>query len=293
MPKAPPAFQFYAADFLTATAEWTDEEVGIYLRFLLNQWINGSIPREFKRLSMLITANPEDLEKNHWPLIGQKFVEGKDGRLRNARLEEIKQQQIDYRKAQAKLGKKGAQKRWGRHDEPHSERYSDPSGDTISDPNGDSNGQKIALQSSSSFLKKEKRKKRKKVDWNGFAKCWSAYPKKKSKGQAEKNWEKINPGEQLVEKILSTIERAKKSDDWQKNQGEFIPYFSSWLNAKGWEDEFSVDMQSASTGTKKLNQLPLGKTCTDCGFFVKNCKGKYTTAKSKVCSVGPDKFHEK
>ena len=49
MPKASPAFQFYPADFLTATAEWTDQEVGIYIRLLANEWINESIPEDFRR----------------------------------------------------------------------------------------------------------------------------------------------------------------------------------------------------------------------------------------------------
>lgn len=70
-----------------------------------------------------------------------------------------------------------------------------------------------------------------------FKKFWEAYPKKRSKGQAEKTWKKINPDEQLVEIMIFTIERAKTSDDWLQDDGKFIPHPSTWLNAKGWEDE--------------------------------------------------------
>lgn len=72
---------------------------------------------------------------------------------------------------------------------------------------------------------------------NRFARFWAAYPKKRSKGQAEKAFQKINPSEQLLETMLASIAQAKTSDDWQKSNGQFIPYPASWLNAKGWEDE--------------------------------------------------------
>ena len=74
---------------------------------------------------------------------------------------------------------------------------------------------------------------------HSFTRFWEVYPKKKSKGQAEKAWVKIKPDEQLLEKILSTIEQAKTSVEWMKDGGQFIPYPATWLNAKGWEDEYN------------------------------------------------------
>ena len=80
---------------------------------------------------------------------------------------------------------------------------------------------------------------------NGFEKLWNSYPKKKSKGQAEKVFSKINPDEQLLAKMIATIERAKKSEDWIKEKGKYIPHPATWLNAKGWEDEEIVIDQPA------------------------------------------------
>ena len=74
-----------------------------------------------------------------------------------------------------------------------------------------------------------------------FAQFWACYPKKKSKGQAEKAWKKINPDEQLLATMIATIERAKKSDDWARDKGQYIPYPATWLNAKGWEDAFETE----------------------------------------------------
>ena len=69
-----------------------------------------------------------------------------------------------------------------------------------------------------------------------FTAFWDAYPRKKSKGKAEKAWLKIKPDEQLSTAIVSAVERAKTSADWQRDGGQFIPYPATWLNAKGWED---------------------------------------------------------
>jgi hypothetical protein len=73
-----------------------------------------------------------------------------------------------------------------------------------------------------------------------FDDFWAQYPKKRSKGQAEKTWVKIKPDEQLFKAIMAGLERAKTSVEWLKDDGQFIPYPSSWLNAKGWEDEYKT-----------------------------------------------------
>jgi len=70
-----------------------------------------------------------------------------------------------------------------------------------------------------------------------FDEFWAEYPKKRSKGQAEKTWVKLKPDEQLFEAIMTGLKRAKTSVDWAKNGGQYVPYPATWLNAKGWEDE--------------------------------------------------------
>ncbi len=72
---------------------------------------------------------------------------------------------------------------------------------------------------------------------NDFEIFWRAYPKRKSKGDAEKAFAKVRPDETLFATILAKIEESKTSDDWLKDDGKYIPYPATWLNAKGWEDE--------------------------------------------------------
>lgn len=70
-----------------------------------------------------------------------------------------------------------------------------------------------------------------------FGVFWKAYPKKKNKGQAEKVWVKLSPDSDLLQTILNAVEGAARSADWLKNDGQYIPFPATWLNAKGWEDE--------------------------------------------------------
>lgn len=93
------------------------------------------------------------------------------------------------------------------------------------------------------------------VTINSFESFWKSYPKKKSKGKAEQAWNKINPQNGLVEKILSKVELLKSSKDWKKDGGQFIPYPASWLNAKGWEDEIETVSNGVETAQQRLARL--------------------------------------
>ncbi len=88
-----------------------------------------------------------------------------------------------------------------------------------------------------------------------FDTFWSEYPKRKAKGNAEKVWAKLCPNEQLFETIMNGLKRAKTSDDWLKENGRFIPYPASWLNFKGWEDEYeneyTVAMEASTDATRR------------------------------------------
>ena len=98
-----------------------------------------------------------------------------------------------------------------------------------------------------------------------FERFWEAYPKKKSKGQAEKAWQKISLSEHLLETILSVIEIAKTSEDWQKENGKYIPYPATWLNAKGWLDEYTP----ANKKTVEKSGKPPCKKCGSVTYTIR------------------------
>lgn len=70
-----------------------------------------------------------------------------------------------------------------------------------------------------------------------FDEFWAAYPRKVGKGDARKSWAKLKPSATLHKKILASIADALESVDWQKDEGDFIPHPTTWLNRSGWEDE--------------------------------------------------------
>lgn len=79
---------------------------------------------------------------------------------------------------------------------------------------------------------------------------WKEYPKRQSKSESKTTWKKIDPDQQLLEKILISINQAKKTRSWIEKNGRYIPLPSTWLNNKRWEDEFDErDYKSA----KKTN----------------------------------------
>jgi hypothetical protein len=89
-----------------------------------------------------------------------------------------------------------------------------------------------------------------------FEAFWHAYPKKKSRGDAEQAFRVLNPDEQLVETMISTIRRARTSVDWTKERGKYIPYPAKWLRAKGWLDsEVEVDPVLAPFSEKSQNTI--------------------------------------
>lgn len=70
-----------------------------------------------------------------------------------------------------------------------------------------------------------------------FERFWHAYPKKQGKGAAEKAFRNINPSEELTDRMISAVDKARASDQWRRENGRFIPNPSTWLNQKRWEDE--------------------------------------------------------
>ena len=73
-----------------------------------------------------------------------------------------------------------------------------------------------------------------------FAEFWSAYPRKTAKREAWKVWSKLNGGRPNLEAILSAIALQKKSPEWKKENGRFIPHPATWLRQGRWEDEIKV-----------------------------------------------------
>lgn len=74
---------------------------------------------------------------------------------------------------------------------------------------------------------------------DGFDVFWKEYPRKIGKQIAFRSWEKLKKAKVLppIEKILQAVKQQIDSDQWQKDEGQFIPHPATWLNQGRWDDE--------------------------------------------------------
>ena len=210
----------YAQDFDMDTASWSCNALGAYIRLLNYSWINGSLPTDINSLSRIARLDGGNFKKC-WSLwLKGKFQEV-DGVLVNRRMEEEREKRAEYIKKQSLKGEKSGEVRRTRK-EPRF-NHGSTTVRTGRQPKGEPEvNSSFSFSSSLSF---------------SFESFYTLYPKKKAKGSAEKAWAKISPDNTLTEIICTAVKRAKKSKDWLKEKGKYIPHPATWLNAKGWEDE--------------------------------------------------------
>ena len=72
---------------------------------------------------------------------------------------------------------------------------------------------------------------------SAFDHFWSAYPKKVGKEAARKAFAKVKAP---IDTLLAAIEKQKRSAQWNKDNGQYIPNPATWLNQGRWEDEVGV-----------------------------------------------------
>ena len=90
-----------------------------------------------------------------------------------------------------------------------------------------------------------------------FEKWWQEYPKKKAKKAAFKAWQnaKDKPG---LDKLVKAVQIQRKSRDWNKENGRYIPHPATWLNQGRWED---VQEQSAGQAEPASGNWGEEKNC--------------------------------
>ena len=114
--------------------------------------------------------------------------------------------------------------------------------DTQNDtPSGTQTSRETATSKEYKNIKKERNKEKKKDNSlsgeTGFEVFYSAYPKKVAKPDALKAWLKLKPDDDLFREIITGLYKWIASDQWQRDDGRYIPYPATWLNHQRWEDD--------------------------------------------------------
>lgn len=249
-----PAFQLYVNDWLSSPhiTLMSPAEEGAYIRLLCYAWADPdcSLPDEDEILARLSRLG-EGWFKGGSINIRKCFVPhpAKQHRLVNLRLLTERQKQQEWRSKSRLGGILSGKSR--RSDAKGGSTTLEAKHGSLVEPNPNTSS-----SSSSSEIKNTLRVQRGTL-LNGqrftFEIFWRAYPKKRNKGQAERAWATLNADDVLVGFMLRKIEHAKQSAEWIKDRGKFIPYPATWLNAKGWEDEYDTPAIS----TSKQPRIPL------------------------------------
>lgn len=218
-----PAFLFYSADFLVGVMDLTDEETGQYIKLICLQHQKGrlkkeSIYRMFPNISDDVLA---------------KFEIDENGLYYNPRVEIEIEKRNKYIEAQRSNGAKGGRppKNAENPNETHGFNSAKANENPSENENINDNKNNIDVDNNLYFQQ-----------FNIF---WDLYPKKRDKKEALAIFLSLKPSEELFKAIIEAVELQKHSKQWEDKQ--YIPYPSTWLRGKRWEDEISLSEQSESS----------------------------------------------
>ena len=69
-----------------------------------------------------------------------------------------------------------------------------------------------------------------------FTTFWDEYPRKEAKKDAMKAWKQVKADKELTETIISAVKERIKTQEWQKDNGKFIPLAATYLRGERWKD---------------------------------------------------------
>jgi uncharacterized protein YdaU (DUF1376 family) len=220
----PPAFQFYADDFLAGVADMTQAEVGAYILLLCAQWNRGYIPVITERQRMLAHGDISD----H---VLSKFKVCEDGNLRNERMEIERAKQQAYKEKQSAKGQKSAEKRWGTHNQ--SVTTVTTAVTTAVQPSGlpKSNSPSPSPSPTNTPYSPPV------GDDPALVAIYEAYPRRTGRGPALKAIAKAAQATTPLELLEATQAYAAATASWQAEDREFIPHPATWFNQQRYLDD--------------------------------------------------------
>jgi len=197
---SPPAFQFYAADWLADSdvTMMTLEEEGAYIRALAFCWREGSIPADEKRLSVLLKGGSTEV----LVAVKQRFkISPFDSqRLVHGRLDLERKKQKEWREKSSEAGKKSGKVR---RDKKLNSEPTFNSGLDLVEPKANSSSSSLFSSSSSSPTTEKPKKQntsskpKKEPDprHTPFKKLLAEYWKYKNPANPEMPWDKPEAGQ--------------------------------------------------------------------------------------------------
>ena len=81
-----------------------------------------------------------------------------------------------------------------------------------------------------------------------FMKLWAIWPKKRRKARREavKAWDRLKASDELLNEMSAALAKQMEGVDWKRGIG--VPYPSTWLNGRRWEDEPDEPEEEEASG---------------------------------------------
>lgn len=226
-----PYMQFYVADYLADTAHLTTEEHGAYLLLLFSYWQTGK-PLKADRLAS-IARLPNERWTNVEQTLGEFFHISK-GTWTHFRVEADLDKVNQKSRNNSEAGKASAR---ARALAKQSLAEPDPTNVGTNAERSFNHARSRDTDTDTDTDQHQKTRSPQSADHVDFDHFWKLYPRKVGKQAAMKSWAKLKPDLILFAEIEQALFVAKRSPDWLKSAGQFIPHPSVWLNGRRWEDE--------------------------------------------------------
>jgi uncharacterized protein YdaU (DUF1376 family) len=250
-----PFCPWYVDDFIGGTTLYNAMMIGAYHLMLLHQWSYGYIPRDLTACQMIARCDQSTVERILCPPPPEqaKFVLHSCGGLINRRMAQIRNDRVAYMAKQRANALAGWQKR--RDGEPSDMPASMP---PHMPPHEKEHAPSICIPSPSPsplplappLAKKRTYRAILALDDPDFDRVWQAYPKKIGKANAARAWVNMKKHRVPVDDIIAKINALKSSDQWARDNGQFIPNPATWINRGGWHDEIEVTVEHKSRFTR-------------------------------------------
>ena len=83
-----------------------------------------------------------------------------------------------------------------------------------------------------------------------FEAFWASYPRKVGKDAARKAYASRAPTGDLHRRMLDAVALQRQSEQWRKQNGQFIPNPATWLQQGRWEDELPAGGDGCAKSAK-------------------------------------------
>lgn len=89
-----------------------------------------------------------------------------------------------------------------------------------------------------------------------FDEFWNAYPHKVDKQRAQKAFKRLKVDDELLQVMLSALDLQKRSPQWVKDGGAYIPYPTTWLNNRRWEIQTDAVLPQGRSTVIESEEVP-------------------------------------